>query len=273
MPGEQGVVTGTKRRDAGPFAERTLVLSAEGFPVTSLRFRGRIPLLRPERIHASDVVMEKVDAAAGYCRFLPVVPAASDRQPSLYCIGGIIMWKNTDKDRNQEGFGRLTDVRVLTATGLLSAIAIVLGFFKIPLTQLVELRFGSLPVAAAGYLFGPVCAGAVGFVSDIGGYLVKPTGPFFPGFTLSSVLSGVIFGCVLYGKEPTLKRILLAQILYTIICGILLNSLWLSILYGRGFIAALTARLVKELVMIPVNTVMLAAIMQPVKRYGAVRQA
>jgi len=189
------------------------------------------------------------------------------------------MWKNSSKDRKQEGsgrptgFGRLTDVRVLTSTGLLSAIAIVLGFFKIPLTQLVELRFGSLPVAAAGYLFGPVCAGTVGFVSDIGGYLVKPTGPFFPGFTLSSVISGVIFGCVLYGKEPTLKRILFAQILYTIICGILLNSLWLSILYGRGFIAALTARLVKELVMIPVNTAMLAALMQPVKRYGAVRQA
>lgn len=187
------------------------------------------------------------------------------------------MWKKSDRDnsanRAQEPPVRLTDVRVLTATGMLSAIAIVLGFFKIPLTQLVELRFGSLPVAAAGYLFGPVCAGAVGFAADVGGYLVRPTGPFFPGFTLSSVISGVIFGCMLYGKEPTLKRILLAEILYTVVCGILLNSLWLSILYGRGFIAALSARLVKELVMIPVNTVMLAALMQPVKRYGAVRRA
>jgi len=62
VPGEQGVVTGTKRRDAGPFAERTPVLTAKRFPETSLRFRGRIPLLRPERIHASDVVMENEDA-------------------------------------------------------------------------------------------------------------------------------------------------------------------------------------------------------------------
>jgi hypothetical protein len=46
----------------------------------------------------------------------------------------------------------------------------------------------------------------------------------------------------------------------------LLNSLWLSMLYGNGFIPVLTARIVKELVMIPVNTLMLAAVLQPVKK-------
>ncbi len=161
---------------------------------------------------------------------------------------------------------RLADIRVLAGTGMLSAIAIVLGFFKIPLTQLVELRFSSLPVAAAGYLFGPVCAGAVGFVADVGGYLVRPTGPFFPGFTITSIVSGIIFGCILHGHKPSLRRILAAQILYTLICGILLNSLWLTILYGRGFIAVLSARLVKELIMIPVNTAMLAVLMEPLRR-------
>ena len=34
------------------------------------------------------------------------------------------------------------------------------------------------------------------------------------------------------------------------VCGIFLNSLWLSILYGNGFIPVLTARLVKELVIL-----------------------
>lgn len=174
----------------------------------------------------------------------------------------------TKKDRSGS-LSRLTDIRVLTATGMLSAIAIVLGFFKIPVTQLIELRFQSLPIASAGYLFGPAAGGIVGFIADVGGYLVKPTGPFFPGFTITSIMSGVIFGCFLYGKKPTLQRILAAEIVYTLICGILLNSLWLSILYGRGFIAAMSARLVKELIMIPVNTVMLAALMQPVKRYAA----
>ena len=165
-------------------------------------------------------------------------------------------------------FAVITDVRVLAGAGMLSAIAIVLGFFKIPLTQIIELRFQSLPIAAAGYLFGPACGGIVGFIADVGGYLIRPTGPFFPGFTLTSILSGVIFGLILHGKKPTLQRILAAQIVHTLLCGLLLNSLWLSLLYGRGFIAAMSARFVKELIMIPVNTLMLAAVIQPVRRYA-----
>ena len=104
-------------------------------------------------------------------------------------------------------------------------------------------------------------------VSDIGGYIVKPTGPFFPGFTITSLVSGVIFGLFLYRHKPTVKRILLSQIVYTLVCGIILNSIWLSMLYGNGFIPVLTARLVKELVMIPINTLMLVTIMEPVKRF------
>ena len=163
-------------------------------------------------------------------------------------------------------FSPLSNIRVLTSAGILSAIAIVLGFFKIPVTQLIEIRFAVLPVTIAAYMFGPVVGGAVGLVSDIGGYILRPTGPFFPGFTLTSVITGVIFGCMLYKRRPTLLRILAAEIVYTVICGMFLNSLWLSMLYGNGFIPVLTARIVKELVMIPVNTLMLAAVLQPVKK-------
>lgn len=159
------------------------------------------------------------------------------------------------------------DVHVLTNAGLLTAVAIVLGFFKIPLTEIIEIRFASLPVAIAGYLFGPVVGGAVGALSDVGGYLLKPTGPFFPGFTITSMISGILFGCILHGRKPSLQRILAAQVVHTLICGILLNSIWLSLLYGNGFIAVLAARLVKELVMIPIQTVMLAVIMEPIRRF------
>ena len=180
--------------------------------------------------------------------------------------------KNTEeREKENRGQGDLTapfrDIHVLTNAGLLTAAAIVLGFFKIPLTDIIEIRFASLPVAIAGYLFGPVIGGAVGALSDLGGYFLKPTGPFFPGFTITSMVSGIIFGLMLHGRKPTLQRILAAQIVYTVICGILLNSIWLSMLYGNGFIAVLSARLVKELVMIPVQTLMLAAIMEPIRRF------
>ena len=146
--------------------------------------------------------------------------------------------KNSGK---RDVFSPLRNISVITNAGILSAIAIILGFFKIPVTQLIEIRFAVLPITIASY-------------------------PFFPGFTVTSVITGVIFGCMLYKRRPTLLRILMAQIVYTAICGIFLNSLWLSMLYGNGFIPVLTARIVKELVMIPINTLMFAAVLQPVKK-------
>lgn len=171
-----------------------------------------------------------------------------------------------DEKGKRDNFSPLRDVRVMANAGILAAIAIVLGLFKIPVTQLIEIRFAVLPLAVASFLFGPAVGGIVGLVSDVGGYILRPTGPFFPGFTITSIISGVIFGLMLYKRKPTLLRIFVTQIVYTLICGILLNSLWLSMLYGNGFIPVLTARIVKELVMIPVNTVMLAAVLQPVMR-------
>ncbi len=150
---------------------------------------------------------------------------------------------------------KLTNTKILTTAALLTALGIILGFFKIPINQLIEIRFGSLPICMAGMLFGPGVAGVVGALVDIGGFLVKPTGPFFPGFTISGIVGGIIFGLMLYGKKPTILRVFLTQVVYTLIVGIVMNSYWLSILYLKdGYLAAVITRLPKELIMIPVYT-------------------
>ena len=95
----------------------------------------------------------------------------------------------------------LRNTKVLTAAALLTAIGIIAGFFKIPITNLIEIRFASIPIAAAGALFGPGIAAIVGILTDIGGFLVKPTGPYFPGFTISGAVSGLIYGIMLHRKD------------------------------------------------------------------------
>ncbi|MCR4695152.1 MAG: folate family ECF transporter S component [Pseudobutyrivibrio sp.] len=147
----------------------------------------------------------------------------------------------------------LRNTKTLTLAAMLVAIGIVLGFLKIPINQLIELRFGSLPVAMAGNLLGPGVAAIVGALTDIGQYLVKPTGPFFPGFTISGIISGILFGLVLYKKKPTFPRLFMAHTLNTLVVGVVINSYWLNLLYLKnGYLAAIVARLPKELIMIPV---------------------
>ena len=44
----------------------------------------------------------------------------------------------------------------LTVSAMLLALSVILGFFKIPLTQTSEIRLQFLPVAIEGALFGPL---------------------------------------------------------------------------------------------------------------------
>ncbi len=164
---------------------------------------------------------------------------------------------------------KLRDTKTLTVAAMLTALGIILGFFKIPINQLIEIRFGSLPVEMAGMLFGPFVSGIVGALTDIGGYIVKPTGPFFPGFTFSSIVGGIIFGVMLHGKKVTFLRVLATQGIYNLIVGLILNSYWLNMLYfQKGFFVTAIARLPREIIMLPISSIMFYAL---VKVFGKMR--
>lgn len=166
---------------------------------------------------------------------------------------------------------RLKKTAVITQAAMLSGAAIVLGFFKIPINPIIEIRFGSFPVKIAGHLNGPMIGAIVGIISDIGGYIIKPTGPFFIGFTISSMVTGLIFGFCLNVDKPSTRRIFIAEVLNTLIVGMVLNSLWLSILYGKGIIAVILSRLIKEIVMLPINTAILVVLINAFSQFKKTR--
>ncbi len=152
---------------------------------------------------------------------------------------------------------------------MLTAVGIMTGLFKITFTDILEIRFMFLSLAAVGALFGPVVAAVSGAIIDIGSFLIRPTGTFFPGFTLSSALSGVVFGFFLHDKNGIASgfiRIVTAVVFNTVFINLLLNSLWLSMLYGKGgVIAVMSARLIKEVVLIPINIILVAAVLKPME--------
>lgn len=89
--------------------------------------------------------------------------------------------------------------KTLVTSSLLTAISIILTRFlsvMIPLAGLPALRFGfgEVPIMITGMLFGPVAGGISGLVADLVGSTLFPQGAFFPGFTVSSMLWGIIPG-------------------------------------------------------------------------------
>ena len=147
------------------------------------------------------------------------------------------------------------DTRRLATVAVLIAIEVVLSRFCSIQTPIVKIGFGFIPMAVVAILYGPLWAGVAYGVSDFLGATLFPIGPYFPGFTLTSMLTGVLFGLLLHKKQEGVWPAVVAATLNNLVLGLLLNSYWLSILWGNAFIALLPTRIVQCAVMIPLQAV------------------
>lgn len=157
----------------------------------------------------------------------------------------------------QQSVNELKNTRVLAAASLLTAMNSILGFFTIVIGDFIKIGFSFLAMSVAGMLYGPVVSGILGGVGDLINFMIKPTGPYFPGFTLNAVLSGILYGLCLYKKPVSLKRIFFTRLCVVIFVDLILTTTWLSMLYGKAFLVLVSTRAVKAAVMLPIETAML----------------
>lgn len=146
----------------------------------------------------------------------------------------------------------LKNLTTITCIALLIALDIILTRFVSINTQFLRIGFGMIPVAIAGAAFGPVWGGVCGAVGDLLGLMIFPSGAFFPGFTLTAALTGVIYGLCMYRRPRKIMYAVLASIIVCIGCNLILDTIWLDIMYGSGFLAILPARAIKCAINIPV---------------------
>lgn len=149
---------------------------------------------------------------------------------------------------------------ILVITAFMTALSVVLSKLVSVNISFLRIGFGFLPIAVLAILYGPAVA-AVGYgLADLIGAFLFPTGTFFPGFTVSAVLTGLIFGYVLHNGQVTIKRALAASALVCLVINLLLNTYWLTFLLGKGFTVLLASRAVKEIVAIPVMALLITAV-------------
>lgn len=154
-----------------------------------------------------------------------------------------------------DSYRELRVVRTVTVSAMLAAIAVILGMFSVEIGNYIRIGFSSIPNGVEAYLFGPVVGGVFAGALDILKYILKPTGAFFPPLTLVVILAGVLYGCMYYKKKLTLGRVLAAKFIVMLICNVILNTLCLSVLYGKGFFLLFPARALKNLIMWPIDSV------------------
>ena len=224
---------------------------------------------------------------------------------------------------------KLTRTQLLVYSAVFISISIVLKILfevYIPLGGFPSLRINlnTIPIILSGFILGPIPGFIIGIISDLLCYVIKPNGPLFLGFTLSSGLAGFIPGILwillknrkskylkflnlgvsalaliylfitntinfsnghfyyfgeplnifvailffllillfslfpFFGKFLLRKanfredeRILLIITVEQIVNSVLLNTLWLTILYGQAWMVLLPARIITNIFLIP----------------------
>ena len=142
--------------------------------------------------------------------------------------------------------------RNITIIAMLAAMEVVLSRFLSINAWDLKIGFNFIPIVVAAMMFGPVCAGLVAALGDLIGALLFPIGAYFPGFTATAFITGVVFGLFLYKKQSYL-RALIAVLINQLILGLLVNSYWISVLYGSPYLPLLYTRLIQCAILIPVQ--------------------
>lgn len=164
------------------------------------------------------------------------------------------------KQQFQNSAREFESPRTIAVVAVLIALNLALDALniRIQLTPQLRIGFSFLTRATAGMLFGPVVAMTAGAAADFLGWLVNNGGGvYFPGFTLTAVLAGMIWGIALYQKPLRWYRVLAAKFSINIFLNIFLNSFWLYLYYGKSFqLATLPLRIGKNLVLLPLEVLM-----------------
>lgn len=161
-------------------------------------------------------------------------------------------WKTAVKD-----FQRLP---TLAFSAVMIAACIALSYVpSIPVGDQVRVTWGFLARALCGMVGGPVNALVFGAAEDTISYLMHPTGPYFPGYMLTTMLGTLIYALFLYRTRVTVVRIFLAKLL-TNILNVTLGALWSAILYSKGYLYYASTSFLKNAIMLPVQTIMLVVL-------------
>lgn len=172
----------------------------------------------------------------------------------------------------------MSKLKKVILSGILLALLIVLNRFVSIKTPLLVISFSFVPIMMSAIWLGPKYSALIAGLGDFIGAILFPFGTYFPGFTVSAALSGLIYGLFLY-KKPEKKvsnkkfiiKLVVSNLLVLGIVEIFIVSIWLNILYGKAYLVVVSSRVLAQVIMFPIRIVtifFLEKLTRPmVKRY------
>lgn len=163
----------------------------------------------------------------------------------------------------------MSNLKKMILAAFLLALLIVLSRFASLQTQFLVISTSFVPIMMAAIWLGPKYSTLIAALGDLIGAILFPFGTYFPGFTISSAISGLIYGIFLYqnpqkanifGDSNNWKWILrlsLSSVLVLGIVNIFITSIWLHILYQKAYFVIITTRVTTQIIMLPIQVIVI----------------
>ena len=167
-------------------------------------------------------------------------------------------------------------IRSIAVIALFTALNVVMGRLMSVNTSVFKISTSFIPTVLAAYYYGAAGGAIVAGLGDLIGALLFPTGAYFFPFTLSAALGGGWYGLILKG-DFSIKKVLLAVIPEQIVCSLVLNGWFLSMLIPtKGFFEViLSLRLPQLAASLPIHIAAVTLLIKgiaprlPIKRRSA----
>ena len=135
----------------------------------------------------------------------------------------------------QEAGQSARSLKLIVFAALMIAMTRALSLIpSIPIAH-THLSFGFLARALCALICGPVLGLVFGFAEDILGFILQPSGEFFPGYTLSTMAGVLVYALCFYRAKITVWRLFLANLLVNILVNAWMGSLWTMMTRGGGY--------------------------------------
>jgi len=162
-------------------------------------------------------------------------------------------WKQASAD--------LHSPRMLIFAALMVGLRVALKPVGIPLAGDLRINVAFFVNAYGAMVFGPLVAILGAIISDILGYLIFPSGVYFPPFILTEVAGSVIFALFLYRCEVTSTRVILSRFCIDLFVNVLMTApimaMYYTMILGKNYALFDVMRIVKNLAMFPVESILL----------------
>ena len=160
-------------------------------------------------------------------------------------------------------FAELKDTKMIVFAALILALRIAAKPLSIPIAGDLKEGIGFIINAFGSMVYGPVIALLNGALADLLGFLVFPSGVFFPAYMITEMAGSFVFALFLYRAEITVPRLLLCRFTVCLFVNVILaypiHVWYYQIALGKEYSIAMI-RVVKNIALFPVETVILVVV-------------